>query len=736
MANFPLSLSLETSLNIGWQSIADTGIYDMVVAESSGGAAAQALRALRRAAQLHTERRGTATAKPGKIVQSAPRAIRGRGTGAAQTDVASQQSQFSQPTQPASQLPLSQSETVPGWEQFGSQREAWASMSTQTPSHFPPSSTDASQRGSQANPNTCHAVLLSQLQRVLGFLAQSFESEEIVAMSLASPRFQVSRLRSRRWAGEVMSIGKDGRDCPASCQWVFKSASRVTPTYFAVGAAGVGAASACLSRHGASLWSKTTCSDAEKRPAWQHPPPAVPTMRERWNEKSPAREKGPSFWRSHGNGQGRYASTRGATAEDHLAQSGTPRASFAEASSAPVPSSTLSETLQDQCGFSQRLPWRSLETATTKPAIDSNSWRAQKQTGERASCLQAVGLAAQSQPLWFSQPVGAPMTNASQPKWHPLSQPKQPTEQVCPASLSQPLWAHSQPEATQCSWSGSQGHAEFLAASGSRAIAMAPETVASMSQAGVYPSRVRSQGRASVNDFPPQAQPNGVAEAAAALAAALAPLAAAPVQAGEERKRRRYRHKAPPPQECTPISTRSGTGMPQSPLCSASTGRKRDFGLSHAEVLAETATAAIGLSLERLSEEALTLRKRLLASAVGPPFRTSAKLVRKGQLGVLHASKPHRRLYICWTSTGLPAVRAVMHWLVQSRQQMQLWLQLQLWNDYMPQMFRTGFRLALCHLSRFKCSVVHVVASADRGHFESGAPLFFRRQLVHSCFSV
>ena len=124
-------------------------------------------------------------------------------------------------------------------------------------------------------------------------------------------------------------------------QWVFKSASRVTPTYFAVGAAGVGAASACLSRHGASLWSKTTCSDAEKRPAWQHPPPAVPTMRERWNEKSPAREKGPSFWRSHGNGQGRYASTRGATAEDHLAQSGTPRASFAEASSAPVPSSAL-----------------------------------------------------------------------------------------------------------------------------------------------------------------------------------------------------------------------------------------------------------------------------------------------------------------------------------------------------------------------------------------------------------
>jgi len=345
---------LETSLNIGWQSIADTGIYDMVVAESSGGAAAQALRALRRAAQLHTERRGTATAKPGKIVQSAPRAIRGRGTGAAQTDVASQQSQFSQPTQPASQLPLSQSETVPGWEQFGSQREAWASMSTQTPSHFPPSSTDASQRGSQA----------------------------------------------------------------------------------------------------------------------------------------------------------------------------------------------------------------------------------------------------QSQPLWCSQPVGAPMTNASQPKWHPLSQPKQPTEQVCPASLSQPLWAHSQPEATQCSWSGSQGHAEFLAASGSRAIAMAPETVASMSQAGVYPSRVRSQGRASVNDFPPQAQPNGVAEAAAALAAALAPLAAAPVQAGEERKRRRYRHKAPPPQECTPISTR-----PQSPLCSASTGRKRDLGLSHAEVLAETATAAIGLSLERLSED-------------------------------------------------------------------------------------------------------------------------------------
>ncbi|OLP90614.1 Protein Rf1, mitochondrial [Symbiodinium microadriaticum] len=303
-------------LNTVWQSIADTGIYDMVAAESSGGAAAQALRALRRAAQLHTERRGTVTAKPGKIVQSAPRAIRGRGTGAAQTDVASQHSQLSA-TQPASQLPLSQSETVPGWEQFGSQREAWASMSTQTPSHFPPSSTDASQHGSQ-----------------------------------------------------------DGRDCPASCQWVFKSASRVTPTYFGVGAVGVGAASACLSRHGASLWSRTTCADAEKRPAWQHPPPAVPTMKERWNGKSPAREKGPSFWRSHGNGQGRYASTRGAK-EDHLARSGTPRASFAEAPSDAVPSSMLSETLS-----SQRLPGRSLEEQT-----------------ERASCLQAVGLAVTQGPV-------------------------------------------------------------------------------------------------------------------------------------------------------------------------------------------------------------------------------------------------------------------------------------------------------------------------------------------------
>ncbi|OLP90613.1 hypothetical protein AK812_SmicGene27796 [Symbiodinium microadriaticum] len=130
----------------------------------------------------------------------------------------------------------------------------------------------------------------------------------------------------------------------------------------------------------------------------------------------------------------------------------------------------------------------------------------------------------------------------------------------------------------------------------------APAHSAGVRQAAVYPSRVTarpgSQGRASVNDFPPQAQPSGVAEAAAALAAALAPLAeAAPVQAGEERKRRRYRHKAPPPQECTPISTR-----PQSP-CSASTGRKHGFGLSHAEVLAETATAAIGLSLERLSED-------------------------------------------------------------------------------------------------------------------------------------
>lgn len=115
----------------------------MVSTNTSGEAAAQALRALRRAAQLHTERRAS-VAKPGKVDLTHGR-TRGRGRatlGSSQPDPV-QCSQLSA-TQPSSQLPLSQAETLPG-DKCGSQRDErdmLASMSTQTPSNMLPSSLD------------------------------------------------------------------------------------------------------------------------------------------------------------------------------------------------------------------------------------------------------------------------------------------------------------------------------------------------------------------------------------------------------------------------------------------------------------------------------------------------------------------------------------------------------------------------------------------------------------------
>ncbi|CAJ1408729.1 unnamed protein product [Effrenium voratum] len=112
----------------------------MVSASTSGEAAAQALRALRRAAQLHTERRA-ATSKPGKPV--AQNARRGRGMGSDAT-------QLSQPATQQSQMGFSQADTVPG-DQCCSQRDdrdALASLSTQTPSNMQSSSLDTS-RASQ-----------------------------------------------------------------------------------------------------------------------------------------------------------------------------------------------------------------------------------------------------------------------------------------------------------------------------------------------------------------------------------------------------------------------------------------------------------------------------------------------------------------------------------------------------------------------------------------------------------
>eukprot|EP00435_Cladocopium_sp_Y103_P036153 s1398_g9.t1 len=143
-----------------------------MVSATSGGAAAQALRALRRAAQLHTERRASAT-KPAKL--DAVR-TRGRGRamlGSSQPDpVPCSQPSATQPSSQlpssqlpssqmpssqlpssqlpssqlySSQLPLSQADTLAG-DKCGSQRDprdVLASMSTQTPlSNVPPSSLD------------------------------------------------------------------------------------------------------------------------------------------------------------------------------------------------------------------------------------------------------------------------------------------------------------------------------------------------------------------------------------------------------------------------------------------------------------------------------------------------------------------------------------------------------------------------------------------------------------------
>ncbi|CAE7620569.1 DPP7 [Symbiodinium microadriaticum] len=114
--------------------------------------------------------------------------------------------------------------------------------------------------------------------------------------------FEVSRSRSRKWDLEVKSISRDGQDCVGACHWVFKSTSRSIPTDLE---------SRSMPLDPVELWSKTRSADAHSRPSWSVPS-ARPCALEQWREKAPAKLEskqllaGPSFWQSHGNGQGRY----------------------------------------------------------------------------------------------------------------------------------------------------------------------------------------------------------------------------------------------------------------------------------------------------------------------------------------------------------------------------------------------------------------------------------------------
>ncbi|CAE7848539.1 DPP7 [Symbiodinium sp. KB8] len=138
--------------------------------------------------------------------------------------------------------------------------------------------------------------------------------------------FEVSRSRSRKWDLEVKSISRDGQDCVGACHWVFKSTSRSIPTDLE---------SRSMPLDPVELWSKTRSADAHSRPSWSVPS-ARPCALEQWREKAPAKLEskqllaGPSFWQSHGNGQGRYGCSAG-----HLAASTAPAAPHRHHSSRP-----------------------------------------------------------------------------------------------------------------------------------------------------------------------------------------------------------------------------------------------------------------------------------------------------------------------------------------------------------------------------------------------------------------
>mmetsp|Transcript_23056 Transcript_23056/g.47916 ORF Transcript_23056/g.47916 Transcript_23056/m.47916 type:complete len:365 (-) Transcript_23056:174-1268(-) len=184
----------------------------MVSASTSGGAAAQALRALRRAAQLHTERRASAT-KPAKLDAARTRG-RGRAMlGSSQPDpVPCSQPSATQPLSQlpssqlpssqlpssqlhSSQLPLSQADTLAG-DKCGSQRDprdVLASMSTQTPlSNVPPSSLDTLPASQAAMPEAVPAkqAPLRAAQAPAAFQApQSGVAEAAAALAAALATF-------------------------------------------------------------------------------------------------------------------------------------------------------------------------------------------------------------------------------------------------------------------------------------------------------------------------------------------------------------------------------------------------------------------------------------------------------------------------------------------------------------------------------------------------------------------
>mmetsp|Transcript_32373 Transcript_32373/g.60943 ORF Transcript_32373/g.60943 Transcript_32373/m.60943 type:complete len:196 (-) Transcript_32373:93-680(-) len=118
-------------------------------------------------------------------------------------------------------------------------------------------------------------------------------------------RFDVTRVRSRRWGEEVQNISRDGNECVAACHFVFKSCSRKVPNEFVARR---------VPLHPSVLWSNTRSWDADLRPSWECPS-ARPSAFSEWKKKAPARipaePSGPSFWQSHGSGQGRYGYSEG-----------------------------------------------------------------------------------------------------------------------------------------------------------------------------------------------------------------------------------------------------------------------------------------------------------------------------------------------------------------------------------------------------------------------------------------
>eukprot|EP00931_Biecheleriopsis_adriatica_P119127 TRINITY_DN9439_c0_g1_i1.p1 TRINITY_DN9439_c0_g1~~TRINITY_DN9439_c0_g1_i1.p1 ORF type:complete len:463 (+),score=108.26 TRINITY_DN9439_c0_g1_i1:30-1391(+) len=224
----------------------------------------------------------------------------------------------------------------------------------------------------------------------------------------------------------------------------------------------------------------------------------------------------------------------------------------------------------------ETVPAWELPSSQKKQQQQSDVWGSlSTQPGPSAPSIEASQPASQgfwqsSQPQSQPQPLQLPHPQQQQQTYQQQMQMQQPVQaaqamqsqmQLSQVPLSQPMWS-SQPqtELSQPTWNGSQPQAE------------------ASSQPMLQQPWLKSQHPLPLTQPPPshshqdqgyRGEQQGVVEAAAALAAALAPFAQ-----GGEVKRRRMRYKGPPPSVVAEAPSCVATER-RSPSCSSSPSRQR-----------------------------------------------------------------------------------------------------------------------------------------------------------------